>query len=82
MVAIYTFHDLINYYDKISNAFNEAADSVFVRFNDTETIRVASPFHLEEVYKTAVLLNELEKGLSDIESESLIDLEEAKKRLI
>lgn len=82
MAIIRPSADLRNHYKEISDICKKTNQPVFITVNGREDTVLVSQELLDELYQTVKLLQEINKGLSDIQEGRTISLEEAKAKLL
>ena len=82
MAIIRPSADLRNHYQEISEICKTTNQPVYITVNGKEDTVIVSNALLDELYKTILLMQEINKGISDVQNGRLISLEDAMKKLL
>ena len=81
MAIIRPSADLRNHYKEISEICKKTKSPVYITVNGKEDTAIVSVSLIDELYETIRLMEELNRGLSDIQNQRVISLDEARKKL-
>lgn len=82
MAIIRPSADLRNHYQEISELCKTTNQPVYITVNGREDTAIISSSVLDELYQTIRLMQEINKGIADVNAGRLMSLEDAKKKLL
>ena len=82
MAIIRPSADLRNHYKEISEICKQTNQPIYITVNGREDTAIVSASLIDELYQTINLLQELNKGLQDINEGKIISLEEAMNKIL
>ncbi len=82
MAIIRPSADLRNKYKEISELCKTTGQPVYITVNGREDTAIIDSNVLDELYQTIELMQEINKGISDVSTGKTMPIEEAKKKLL
>ena len=82
MAIIRPSADLRNKYKEISELCKNTGQPVYITVNGREDTAIIDSNVLDELYQTIKLMQEINQGIADVNSERVMSLEDAKKKLL
>ena len=74
--------DLRNHYKEMSEMCKEANEPIYITVNGKEDTALVSASLMDELYQTIELMQEINRGLSDVVAGRTMTFEEAKAKLL
>ncbi|MCR5078491.1 MAG: type II toxin-antitoxin system Phd/YefM family antitoxin [Bacilli bacterium] len=82
MAIIRPSADLRNKYKEISELCKSTQQPVYITVNGREDTAIVDSRVLDELYRTIQLMQEINKGITDANSNRTMTIDEAKKKLL
>ena len=82
MAIIRPSADLRNKYKEISELCKTTGQPVYITVNGREDTAIVDSKIIDELYQTVKLMQEINKGIADVNTGRIMSLEDAKKRLL
>ena len=82
MAIIRPSADLRNKYKEISELCKLTQEPIYITVNGKEDTAIISSAVLDELYQTIALMQKINEGISDVNADRTMSLEEAKKKLL
>lgn len=82
MAIIRPSADLRNKYKEISELCKTTGQPVYITVNGREDTAIVDSKIIDELYQTIKLMQEINQGISDVNSNKTMSLEDAKKKLL
>lgn len=81
MAIIRPSADLRNKYKEISELCKTTGQPVYITVNGREDTAIVDSKIIDELYQTIKLMQEINQGIVDVNTDRVMSLEDAKKRL-